>query len=92
MKQTEIKLIIDDVHNVPKLYINNKLKEHIVSVEYRYITDNEQPGTHRYTITYLDKDEQGNAYERSIELKKFPYNETDILTLDEFVKKLYDNY
>ena len=73
MKQTEIKLIIDDVHNVPKLYINNKLKEHIVSFEYLFKTNQvDEPGANAYKIVFLDKDEKGNCYERTIAVERFP--------------------
>lgn len=72
MKQTEIKLIIDDVHNLPKIYINGKHKENIVSFEYLYKTDTEEPGINAYKIVFLDKDEKGNCYERTIAVERFP--------------------
>lgn len=77
----EIKLILDDVHSVPKLYINGEHKEHIVSIEYIFETSQaDASGTNAYKVVFFDEDEDGNAYERTIAVKRFPSNEFEWIT------------
>lgn len=77
----EIKLILDDVHSVPKLYINGEHKEHIVSIEYIFETSQaDASGTNAYKVVFFDEDEDGNAHERTIAVKRFPSNEFEWIT------------
>ncbi|BDH62123.1 hypothetical protein MTP04_22530 [Lysinibacillus sp. PLM2] len=57
LKPNEIEIIMSDVNKPPKIKLNGKDIEGIVTLEYMYVTkDCELEGVHNFMVQYLDKE------------------------------------
>lgn len=53
---SEVKLIINQLNDAPRLFIDGQEAKGIVAIDYKYVTSGgkEQLGVHHYTISYVD--------------------------------------
>ena len=51
---SEVKLIINQLNDAPRLFIDGQEAKGIVSIDYKYVSDTDVLGAHHYTIKYFD--------------------------------------